>query len=648
MLKPIFILLGCLLPALAVGGSRIVHHESPADWQFEPAATAADGGTISFTGFGRAWELELTANARLATQLGTGASSKLSATPALYRGRIRGMPDSWLRLTRDAADRWSGALWDGSELYAVEQPETVAGATELPVGSGPGPVLFRLADLRLEPGTVTCAAGGPIATVVTAKSGYDALVTELAKTADRRLDIAVFGDAEFSARHTDPLAALATRINTIDGIFSEQVGIAINVTRFRSFGIADDPFTDSTDANTLLSNLGRYKSDQTDLRGLGLVHLYTGKNLDDSTAGIAYTNALCSTRFGAGLSEGRRTAITDSLIGAHEIGHNFGAPHDGEDGSACESTPQTFIMAPRLNGSSTFSACSLKQMAPEIAAASCLGAVYDVDLSVDAGVSAGAVLEGESIGLDVTITNLGTVGADDVSLRIDLPTNVRLVDPGALCVAAAGGADCPVGTVPPGGSASAALTLVAETIGSGTIRAVVSTDTDRDPTNDLTSIPLRVDPAVDLGISLQAPATLLPGATTNLEVVVSNASARAATDVVASITLPTVLTASGPAPAGVDCTVRQTEVICRRDLLAGDEAFAFRVQVTAGQAGSGAILADVTAAEGDPDETDNSARRSIEVAATTATTSGGGGGGGGGSGLWLLLALLPALAARRR
>ena len=62
-----------------------------------------------------------------------------------------------------------------------------------------------------------------------------------------------------------------------------------------------------------------------------------------------------------------------ALIAAHEIAHVFGAPHDGEEGGACATTTgNQFLMAPRINGSQQFSACSLAQMAPRVQAASCL------------------------------------------------------------------------------------------------------------------------------------------------------------------------------------------------------------------------------------------------------------------------------------
>ena len=76
---------------------------------------------------------------------------------------------------------------------------------------------------------------------------------------------------------------------------------------------------------------------------------------------------------------------------AHEIGHNFGAPHDGETGSACESQAGDWLMSPRLNGVDQFSQCSLNEMADDIARASCITALPSVDMqpSLSTGTKAG-------------------------------------------------------------------------------------------------------------------------------------------------------------------------------------------------------------------------------------------------------------------
>ena len=159
----------------------------------------------------------------------------------------------------------------------------------------------------------------------------------------------------------------------VDGIYGAQVGIQIELAdAITVFQDPADPFT-SSDASALLEELGDHRRSQSSLSATGVTHLVTGRDLTGSTVGIAYIAALCLSSYGASLSQG--TASLVALIAAHEIGHNFGAPHDGEAAESgqpanpCEATPRTFLMAPQLNGSDQFSQCSLTQMQPEIDAA---------------------------------------------------------------------------------------------------------------------------------------------------------------------------------------------------------------------------------------------------------------------------------------
>jgi hypothetical protein len=193
------------------------------------------------------------------------------------------------------------------------------------------------------------------------------------------LDIGLLADSEFVQMNGMRSEALMLGVaNTVDGIFSAQVGVRIRVTELQAYGSEPDAFA-ATDASALLAELGLFKRATPALRDQGLVHLLTGRDLDENPGmpqgsrllGIANFGSLCHERLSVSLVQFTDPA-TSSLMAAHEIAHNFGAPHDLETGSPCESAGDGYLMAPFHNGSRQLSACSVEQMAPEIAAARCI------------------------------------------------------------------------------------------------------------------------------------------------------------------------------------------------------------------------------------------------------------------------------------
>jgi len=149
-----------------------------------------------------------------------------------------------------------------------------------------------------------------------------------------------------------------------------------------SVNIADEltaGLSATTDSSELIEALGRLRQQTPALSATGLTHLVTGRQLDGPTVGIAYTLALCSRRYGASLTMAHNSAALDTLIMAHEIGHVFGAPHDGSE--QCGSTPTgQYIMTPLYTaGVTSFSQCSLDEINKVIDSYSCLEALPPPD-----------------------------------------------------------------------------------------------------------------------------------------------------------------------------------------------------------------------------------------------------------------------------
>ncbi|MDH3640278.1 MAG: M12 family metallo-peptidase, partial [Gammaproteobacteria bacterium] len=334
--------------------------------------------SLRFDAFGKHFDINLEVNRTL---LDAKQRELLDARYEIYRGEILGMANSWARLViADGVPR--GMLWDGTEMWAIEVATNEAtGAEEA--------FMFRLDDVQIVPGSLACSElsaatnGGEFAKAVL--SGVTASAAQ-GPGATSQIDLAVIGDFEFTSdKGAGANAALTTRMNNVDGIFSMQLGVQLNVNRIDTFAANDDPFTDQLDSGTLLDELTDYRADTPAQNSNGLSHLFTGRNLDGSTVGIAFSSALCSRRFGAGLTQGTHSETIDSLIAAHELGHNFGAPHDGTSGSACEAESQDFLMAPSLNGSDEFSPCSITQMQDDVNSASCITPLLVSDAAVLSG-----------------------------------------------------------------------------------------------------------------------------------------------------------------------------------------------------------------------------------------------------------------------
>lgn len=384
-----FLLATAAFPAWSAVHQGLVPQHSE---DLRPILTASKAGAakLDFDAFGRNFRLELSPNEHLA-KLSVGSAVQL------YKGSIEGVPESWARITMlDGRPR--GLIWDGRELYVLDAaPDGVNDGAA-------GTVMFKLSDAVLERGL---SFGDDAVDVPRdANEAYGALVDELlVRTqkagATQGVTLSILADASLLARYanaTQARSALLTRLNNVDGIFSAQLGVELQVDSLEMAGELTAGLSATTDSSALLKELGQLRQRKAELASTGLTHLFTGRDLDGNTAGIAYTLALCSLRYAASLTMIHESIALDTLTTAHEIGHVFGAPHDGVE--HCASTPQwQYIMTPTLDTSVTsFSQCSIDEINEVIASYSCVKDLPDPAPSIpapgDDGDDAGAPADG--------------------------------------------------------------------------------------------------------------------------------------------------------------------------------------------------------------------------------------------------------------
>lgn len=579
--------------------------------------------SMQFHAFSEQFEFRLHSNRAL---LSAAQRTSLGSNIGVYRGEIVGKSGSWVRVVVvDGAPR--GMFWDGTTMYAIDV-----------VDSGNSPSVYRLKDLQIAPGALACSHVGSAknaATLLQAVVGEASAALASGPGATSQIDLAIISDSVFTnARGASAEADVIARMNVVDGLFSDQLGVQLNLNRVDIFDDTDDPFSDQLDAGDLLDEVANYRNSTPAQNANGLTHLFTGRNLDETTVGIAFGSAVCSRRFGAALTQGTFGLTTDSLIAAHEIGHNFGAPHDGTAG-ACESESQDFIMAPRINGSDQFSACSIVEMRAEIATANCLSPLPSTDVAVVSSTQVSNDLLGNSATIIFTVDSVGTDVADDVSIDVTLPSSVTLngVSAGSgTCNSGAGNANCALGSIAAGSGVDVSLDITNTATGSANFSATIASAVDVNSNNNQSSVQYTIDPAIDLiaaavtgQVALNDAATIRPS--------VDNQSSIVANNVTLTITPDADLQIDSVSwPAG-SCNIANNVATCEAATLAAQSSTMVDLQVTGTSEGTLPYTLAVTANDVDRNTVNNSASANVSVGpeVTAADDSGGGAMG------WLML-----------
>lgn len=623
-----------------------------------------------FEAFGRRFDLTLARNERLAlakTALTEGTSLRL------YKGTINGADDSWVRLGV-RGDRVEGLLWDGQEMYVIE-PVDAARKTDSSLAGLPasGSIVYRLSDTRLQT-PAACAATHP-AQITSGLDQYRALAAELTATANavvasnptRRIELSAIGDALYREGHASEQSArdeILLRLNNVDGIFSSQIGVAIQVPTVVFEDTSDALFSGTTDANTLLSELGQLRKNTPELRSRGLTHLFTGRDLDGDTVGVAYTgdNALCHSQYGAGLTQTANLSIwLESLVAAHEIGHNFGAYHDGEDapGSNAGECPATsaslYLMAAVVDGNhDQFSDCSRTTIRNSALSAVCVTEISTADIGVATDIGTVRAIAGTTFTWTFDVTNVGSAVATGTRAQASLPPALTIVEAwvtGGTCTAGAGLISCDLGDVAGNVTRTINARLRSDSVASNTAALQVSATNDAGLNNNQGQGNIDIEAGVDLALSLTAPGSIDAGQAAAGTITLQNLSDTSAQDVAIDFTATSGLSFRSASIGSVTCTPTDDGMRCALASVEANATLTGNVSFEAASAGAFTVSTTVSSAELDSNASNNTASAVIEANDSAGTAEGiqssGSGGGGGGSLGWEML-LLSALWPRVR
>ncbi|MHC4815042.1 MAG: M12 family metallo-peptidase [Planctomycetota bacterium] len=132
---------------------------------------------------------------------------------------------------------------------------------------------------------------------------------------------------------------VTTVINNVAAIYKRDVSIDYKITQII---VRTTAVYSGTVSLTVMSN--RWRTYHSTVRR-DVTHLFTGRSLGGTTIGLAWLASICSPVMGYGASKSRYTSNLTQRTGltAHELGHNWSAPH-------CNGQNPCNIMCNQLGG----------------------------------------------------------------------------------------------------------------------------------------------------------------------------------------------------------------------------------------------------------------------------------------------------------
>lgn len=322
---------------------------------------------------------EVTADTKV---MGSDGAPLPHTVSTAFSGRVEGEPDSWARVTIHNNNLRGMISVHGERLRL--QPEDTGGTL-----SDFHPLLLGDIDGN------ESQEQDKVLYPPKSEDNLDAYIRSIKLSAAPAFEqgtvaltalIGVVIDSKFNnyygGRGADEAIAI---INTTDGIFREQFGLALRIEPAPIVIEAkNDPMNlGSVSMETMMRNFSEYRKTNPVLSGdIAMATLFSGNKNNDSALGLAWIGSACRTD-GYDVSVVSPYRMAD-LLSTHEIGHTLGAQHDSD--TACADNSR-HIMWPYLSSNTerVFSGCSKDSVQTVLANGSCFIDTLDiaVDMNID-------------------------------------------------------------------------------------------------------------------------------------------------------------------------------------------------------------------------------------------------------------------------
>lgn len=358
-----------------------------------PTYSAANALTLPIDIEGFTYHAQLNPNTKLTEKI-QGISANSASNH--YAGRLNEVENSWVRLS-NIDGKWQGLVSVNGTMHIIDEAgdsnSNSSTLNALNKGLNSGVLATPASAFNQELGSCG-ATPHPNNSILNTISGLSETSTDIAASLDGSPISAAVAFPELCAQTIDGVCMLAevefafdlafqslfgsnassnalAIINNAEGYYRNDLEIGFDTITVEMLNSNTDVFSTTTDVYALLDDISLKKS-----QGLGfvknnkaLLHFITGRDFDGGVVGLAWIGTVCgSSYYTTGISQvvSGSTALT-ALVATHELGHNFGASHDGDPDFNNTCTPNTNIMGATLNATvNSFSSCSIGEIKEQI------------------------------------------------------------------------------------------------------------------------------------------------------------------------------------------------------------------------------------------------------------------------------------------